>query len=171
MLTIKRGETKQFTFDMGSVSGTNLGTPTVVVSQDTRTFPLTLISQSGSQVVVSLTASVSILLVAGLETVLQLSWNDGSDNIVVFPSVSIEVQDQMIPISFDSIIVEDPEPDPVVTIEDQDYDSLTGGEAVEYVEFSEDGEDDTIVGIEKFEDVEYGEDGEIIEDGTDIEED
>lgn len=191
MITVKNGEARTITFTLGGgMTVANLGTPTVVVSQDRRTVALEIINAVGSVVQARISKSLSLLLVAGLDTHVQLSFNDGHGGVLVLPAEPITVEEQFNAISVDTTVaVDDPEEYLDVEIDEDDFDP-NGNPYSEYVElvpppantstvivveetimeeaYSDDEDFDE---NESFDDVvEEGDDEDIIEDGFDIEE-
>ena len=141
MLTIKNGEEKTFSFKLGgSVSTASLGTPTIVVSQSGNTYPLTIESVTSDTIVATLPSSISTILIPNLETALQLSWNDGGGNILIYPEQPLEVQEAYVSVELDPVEATDPEPTPSIVIDDQDYSSE--GQIIE--EFTETTEQEPV---------------------------
>ena len=179
MLTIKQGEAKEFTFEIGGgLAVSQLGTPTVIISQDRRTFALEILSADGSTVVARASIALSTLLVHGLQTHIQLSFNDGESGVLVFPPDEVQVEEQYVEIvPDDTIVVEEAEEILDVEIPERDFDEDTGEEEGEYEEYVEpESEEDAYDEDEDYEEmpsyddtVETEADGEIIEDGFDVE--
>ena len=182
MLTVKQGEVKEFTFTIGGgLTVSQLGTPTVVISQDKRTFALEIVSSSGSTVVAKVSKALSVLLTNDLLTYIQLSFNDGSGGILVFPPESVMVEQQYNEIVVDtSIVISEGEDILDVEIPESDFDE-SGEEISEYYEYvepeSEDEEeayadDEDYEELPSYEDViEIDANGDIVEDGFDVEPD
>lgn len=186
MITIKNGEARTITFTLGDgLTVAKLGTPTVVVSQDRRTVALEILNSGGSTVQARVSKALSTLLVAGLETHVQLSFNDGHGGVLVLPAEEITVEEQFNAISVDPTVpVADPEEYLDVVIEEDDFDPNgnpydeyqefvappvdASGTVIEEEAYSEDEDFDELADYE--DDVEYGDDEDIVEDGFDIEE-
>ena len=182
MLTVKQGEVKEITFTIGGgFTVSELGTPTVIISQNRRTFALEIISASDNIVIARISKALSTLLVNDLDTYVQLSFNDGDSGVLVFPPEMVKIEMQYIEIvPDDTITVEEGEEILDVEIPEGDYDEATGEETddfQEYVEPESEDEEEAYTDDEDYEElpsyedvVETEDDGEIIEDGFDVEE-
>ena len=133
-----------------------LGTPTVVLSQDNRTVALDISSIEGKVITCVLTAAKSLLFVADLPTFIQQSWNDGDGGILIFPEHEVQVMERFNEIVVDTSIDTDVEYDETPDYEepDEDYDEVSGDVYEEYDELNGEEEDDD----EGFDDVDVDDD-------------
>ena len=135
MLTIANGEEKTFEFDLLDIPTSALGVPTVVISQNTATFPLDIVSVSAYSLTAKITSEISEILAPELDTVLQMSWNNDGD-ILVFPYQEIDVVEQYVPLELEDLDYDDPEHEPPDVIEEEDY-SEEGYVIEEYTDTTE----------------------------------
>lgn len=118
-----------------------LGTPTVVLSQDSRTFALEIVSVEGKVITCKLSREKSLLFVAGIPTYIQQSWNDGQGGILIFPEHEVEVIERFNEIIPDLSTDTDPpdEETPDIEITEDDYGD-DGSQVVPYSPLDDDGD-------------------------------
>lgn len=132
MLSFTTGDSVTFRLTIANDIDTSvLGTPTVVLSQDSRTVPLEIISVEGRIITCELSRGNSLLFVSGVPTYIQQSWNDGAGGILIFPEHEVEVLERFNEIvpdtSIDTDVDYNPSPE-VYEIDEVDFDE--GGNTV-----------------------------------------
>lgn len=141
MLTFKTGDVVTFRFSTSATDLNVLGEPTVVISQSSRTLELEVLSHDSTSLTCLLDHDSSVLLVAGIPTVIQQSWNN-NDSVVVFPEHDVTIERAFNIITVDTSEDTDQEEESAPDIPDEEIveEEYESGELV--VEYN-DEEDDT----------------------------
>lgn len=159
-VSIENGSEKRFVVSFGVTNLALLGTPSAVISQEGRTFQLEILSTTNTEITIKVSSEITLVLVAGLPTSIQVAFEDDNNNVVVFPEMDVDVIDRTNEIVQQEIEVRDQDPSSDIPVDDVDYDPVAGSEIEEYDEESEEDDEEIVYDDDS---VTWGEDGEIIE--------